>query len=307
MQGFLPAVKKNLLVVICGPTAIGKTQLAIDLAVQFNCEVISADSRQLYKELNIGAAKPSSAQLQKVTHHFIGSHHVSDVINAAFYASECLALLQNLFKKKPVQIMVGGTGLYINAVLNGIDELPESNIEIRINLREIFEKYGIQALQKQLKLLDKKTFEKIDLTNPNRIMRAIEVCLITGKPYSALLQHKKAERPFNYIVIGLNDDRKNIYQRINNRVDDMMKQGLLNETETLKQFRNFNALQTVGYKELFDFLDGKCSIEQAIELIKKNTRNYAKRQLTWFRKMENIQWFGPGDNEKIIAEIKKRI
>lgn len=300
-------MQNNLLIIICGPTAIGKTQLAADLALHFGCEIVSADSRQLFKELNIGTAKPSGEILEKVNHHFISSHSVTDLINAGVYEELCISLLENLFKKNPVQIMVGGTGLYINAVINRMDKLPASDKEIRASLQQVFKEKGIAVLQQQLKLLDKKTFDKIDLSNPNRLMRAIEVCLLTGRPYSEMLNHGKPKRNFNHILIGLNLEREVLYQHINNRVDEMMQQGLMDEVKSLRQFKNLNALQTVGYKELFDFFDGKYSLTETVDLIKKNTRNYAKRQLTWFRKMEGIKWFNPEEKEKMITEITTQL
>jgi tRNA dimethylallyltransferase len=226
-------------------------------------------------------------------------------MNTGIFESECIALLEKLFSEKNIVVMAGGTGLYINAVINGVDALPESDEELRQQLQQTITEKGIEALQQQLKFLDEKTYRRIDISNPNRLMRAVEVCLLTGKPYSSFLQREKTKRNFIPVLIGLNTERKILYERINNRVDEMMQKGLIEEVKSFQQFKNYNALQTVGYKELFDYLDGKTTYADAVEMIKKNTRNYAKRQLTWFRKSENIHWFALDEKEKIIFFVEQ--
>ncbi len=293
-------MKKKSLIVIVGPTAIGKTSLAIALANHYHTEIISADSRQFFKEMNIGTAKPSEEELAAAKHHFIDSHSVSTLFSTGDFELEALKLMDELYKKHDVLIMVGGSGLYIDSVCKGLDELPEIDLNIREQLNQQFANEGITPIQNQLKTLDPEYFEKVDQSNPQRMIRGLEVVLSTGKKLSSFLTAAKKERPFNIVKVGLNTDRAVVYQRINDRVDMMMKSGLLDEVKALEPYRQYNALNTVGYSELFDYLDGKTDLATAVEMIKQNTRRFAKRQLTWFRRDENIVWFEPNQVEKII-------
>lgn len=292
---------KKDLIIVTGPTAIGKTALSIALAKELNCPIISADSRQFFKEMNIGTAKPSKEEMQGVPHYFIDSHSIFEDYNVGKFESEAIEQLEKLFQKHNVVLMVGGSGLYIDAVCKGFDKLPEADAELREKINSIFESKGIEGLQELLKDLDPEYYTKVDLKNRHRISRAIEVCLSTGKSYSSLREGKNKERNFNSIKVGLNTSREVLYSRINQRVDEMMKQGLLEEVKALEAHKGLNALQTVGYRELFEYLAGKTEVNSAIELIKQNTKNFAKRQLTWFRKDMEIKWFEPNE----LEEIKK--
>ena len=268
------------LIVIIGPTAIGKTELCIELAESLNTEIISADSRQIYNELNVGTAKPSEKELKRVPHHFIGKKSIHDYYTAGMFELDVLELLENLFNKHNQIIMTGGSGLYINAVCEGIDALPRVDPEIRNKLIEQYENEGIQSLRHDLKRLDPEYYEVADLKNPKRLLKALEITVMTGKPYSSFLTRPKKERPFNILKIGLNKDREELYDNINMRVDEMIDNGLLEEAKKLYKHKGLNALNTVGYKELFEYLDDTITFKRAIELIKRNTRRYAKRQLT---------------------------
>jgi len=301
--GTTPVKKNKYLITIIGPTAIGKTALSIQLATYFTTEIISADSRQFYKEMSIGTAKPNASEMQGIKHYFIDSHSITEDYNVGKFETEAIELLQELFKKHNVIIMVGGSGLYIDAVCKGLDELPEANTEIRNNIAALLATEGIEALQKLLKELDPVYYQQVDLMNPQRLSRALEVCMSTGKPYSQLRAGKTKQRDFHTIKIGLNTSREKMYENINKRVEKMMEDGLLDEVKALVPYQNKNALQTVGYKELFDYINNKSSLDAAIELIKQHTRNFAKRQLTWFKRDEEISWFEPFEKEKIIAHI----
>jgi len=295
---------KNTLIVIAGPTAVGKTALAIDIAKNYNAEIISADSRQFYKELKIGVAAPSKAELQAVKHHFVGHLSIWKNYNVSRFENEVLDFLSTYFLKNSVAVMVGGSGLYIDAVCEGIDDLPDPEESLRNSLKHDFLENGIDALRQKLKVLDPEYYKKVDLNNPNRLLRALEVCLTTGKPYSLLRKNKKKTRNFNIVKIGLNRPRKELFSIIEDRVDRMIEQGLLEEVRNLLPYKEVNALNTVGYKEIFKYLQGEWSLDLAIEKIKTHTRRYAKRQLTWFNKSEEMQWFQPQEKEKIIAFIK---
>ncbi len=297
---------KPTLLVITGPTAVGKTALSIQLAKHFQTVILSSDSRQFFKEMSIGTAKPTKEEMQGVTHYFIDSHSISEEYNVGKYETDTIQLLDQLFKEKELVILVGGSGLYVDAVCNGLDELPEANENIRKQLEETYKTKGIIALQTQLKELDPDYYSQVDLNNPQRLLRALEVCLSTGKPYSKQRTGPKKERNFNCIKIGLNTSREELYNRINQRVDLMMQQGLLEEVKQLLPYKNKNALQTVGYKELFDHLDGKSTLTEAIELIKQHTRNFAKRQLTWFRRDEQTKWFEPQQLNEIISYVESK-
>lgn len=295
------------LIIIAGPTAIGKTSLAIRLARYYKTEIISADSRQFYKEMAIGTAKPDPEELSAVKHHFIDSHSVNDTFTAGNFEKEALKVLENLFIKHDQVIMVGGSGLFINAICNGFDELPVATDEIRNQLNKDLEEQGIEYLQKMLKEVDPVYFAEVDINNPQRLIRALEVYKTSGQTFSSYRSNTRKPRPFNIISIALNTDREKLYERINSRVDQMISSGLTDEVKGLLKYRHLNALQTVGYSEIFDYLDGKCSLEEAIEKIKQNTRRFAKRQITWFKKSDNIRWFDPEDYNGILNYLNQLI
>lgn len=299
---------KNTLITIVGPTAIGKTALSIQLANTFNASIISCDSRQFFKEMTIGTAVPEPEELNTAKHYFIQNRSVFEPYNVGEFERDALKKLEQLFKENPIQIMVGGSGLYVDAVLKGLDYFPEVDSKIRENLALKLEKDGIEVLQQQLKELDIETYNAIALDNPHRIMRALEICIGSGIPYSTFKNKPKKPRNFHNIKIGLNADREIIYTRINQRVDSMIANGLIEEAKSLYSHKNLNALQTVGYRELFSFFDGIFTKEFAVSEIKKNTRRFAKRQLTWFKRDENILWFDYLTAfETIKNTIKKQI
>lgn len=295
-------MKKNL-IVIAGPTAVGKTALSIELAKFYGCPVISADSRQFYKEMSIGTAKPTAQEMQNVPHHFIDQISIHDTYNVGQYEREAIACIEHEFKEHEHLILVGGSGLYINAVLNGVDEFEEIPGHIREQLTDDYNTKGLEYLQNQLKQCDEVYYNQVDLNNPQRIMRALEVCIHTQKPYSSFRKKEHKERSFNAICLLINTEREQLYARINQRVDLMMAQGLLNEVRQLYPYKHLNALNTVGYKELFDAMDGNISLKDAENLIKQNTRRYAKRQLTWFNNQGDFESFEPTDLEKIKAYL----
>jgi tRNA dimethylallyltransferase len=299
-----PDALHKTLIVIVGPTAIGKTALAITIANYLNTEIISADSRQFFKEMEIGTAKPSIEELTAAPHHFINSHSIKDFFSTGDFETLALKLLENLFAGKNQVVMVGGSGLYINAVLNGLDELPETDLNIREALNERFKNEGLESIQAELAALDPEYFAMVDQSNPQRLIRGLEFHLSVGKKLSSFLSKTKKERPFKVLKIGLNKDRAALYKQINHRVDLMMEHGLLGEVKSLVPFRDYNALKTVGYAELFDYLDGKVDLEAAVDKIKQNTRRFAKRQLTWFRRDEEIKWFEPDQTTEIIQYIE---
>ena len=294
-------------IVIVGPTASGKTSLSIDLASQLNTEIISADSRQCFKELNIGVAKPSPAQLQQVKHYFINSHSIHDEVNAAIYEKLSLQYAEEIFKKKDVAIVVGGTGLYIKAFCEGLDDMPPSDPSIRQKIISDFKSNGIEWLQKEIEQKDPQFFSNGEIQNPQRMMRALEVKLVSGRSITSFKTNPKKIRPFNIIKIGLDLPRMELYKNINERVDNMFEEGLIQEAKSLLPFRELNALQTVGYSELFDYFDKKLTAEGAEQNIKQNTRNYAKRQLTWFRKDPDIHWFHPAEIQNINEFANERL
>lgn len=299
------------LITIIGPTAIGKTSLSIALAQQFQCEIISCDSRQFFKEMRIGTAVPSNEELAAAPHHFIQNKSIFENYSVGDFEKEAIAQLNELFKTNDFAILVGGSGLYVDAILKGFDSFPDIEASVREKVNANYEQLGISYLQDQLALLDSNYFQKISLENPQtllnpqRMMRFVEVCIGTGKPYSSFLNQAKNNRDFTPIIIGLEAERSVMYDRINQRVDIMMNEGLLAEAEQLYPHKELNALQTVGYRELFRYFDGDDSLEFAIEEIKKNTRRFSKRQLTWFKRTENAQWFDYlTDRNKIIQHIK---
>ena len=299
--------KPKTLISIVGSTAIGKTALAIQLAQHFGTEIISADSRQFFKEMAIGTAKPDAGELAAAKHHFIDSHSVSQLFSTGDFEIEGLNTLDQIFKNNDLAIMVGGSGLYVNALINGLDEMPDIDLAIRERLNKQFEEEGLPSIQKQLATLDPEYFAKVDQQNPQRMIRGLEVFLSTGQKLSSMLSATKKERPFNIIKIGLNTDRAILYDRINRRVDKMIADGLIEEVKSLIPFKKYNALNTVGYSELFDYLDEKLSLDDAVSAIKQNTRRFAKRQLTWFRRDEEINWFEPIEKEKVINLIHDRL
>ncbi|MDR1341461.1 MAG: tRNA (adenosine(37)-N6)-dimethylallyltransferase MiaA [Prevotellaceae bacterium] len=295
------------LLVLLGPTGIGKTDLSISLAKYFGTEIVSADSRQIYRELDIGTAPPSAKQLNEVKHHFIKSHSIFDDYTAGRYETDALEVIGKLFESNDYVWLVGGSGLYIDAVCKGMDNIPGADMELRKTIIKRYEEEGMESLLLELARLDPDICNTLDTHNPQRIMRALEACICSGKPYSSLRKNFEKSRPFDIVKTGLTMDRDLLYKRINSRVDCMMDAGLEKEAGELYPFREFNALKTVGYRELFDCFDGKTGREEAIELIKRNTRRYAKRQFTWFARYPEIKWFHPDDFDGITAFIQSKI
>ena len=296
------------LITIIGPTAIGKTNLAIKIADYFKTEIVSADSRQFYKEMNIGTAKPSNSELNSIKHHLINNKSINDNYNISDYEKDALKAIKSIFNKNDAAILVGGSGLYINTVLYGLDEIPGISDEIRNSLYLDLELKGIKKLQEELKLLDPASYSDIDINNPRRLIRALEVSISTGKSYSSFLKKKKKKRDFNIIVLGINQERSELYNKINTRVDNMIESGLINEVKELYNLKGLNALNTIGYREVFNYIEDKYSLDECINEIKKNTRRYAKRQLTWFKSIDNVEWITPDYNfEKITAYINTLI
>jgi len=293
------------LVVLGGPTAVGKTACGIEIARHFGTEIISADSRQIYRETSIGTAVPSPEELSAVKHHFIQTISLEETYNASIFEHQVLDRLQKLFIKHKLVLMVGGSGLYIDAVCNGIDDLPSADPALRNILLKRFEEEGLEALTGELKELDPVSYEKVDLKNHMRVLKALEISLQTGKPYSSFLSDSKKERPFRIIRIALDMDRDLLYDRINQRVEQMMKNGLLEEVRSIRHLREYTALKTVGYRELFKYLDGVLSQEEAVEMIKAHTRKFARKQLTWFRKEKQYKWFSPANPAETIKWIEK--
>jgi len=300
-------MKNKHLVIILGPTGIGKTDLSISLAANYASEIISADSRQFYKELRIGTAAPTPEQLSEIRHHFVGQLSVNDYFNVSMFEIQALELLDTLFMKMDIVFLTGGSGLYIDVICYGIDEFPDIDQEIRDSLLKKYKEQGLESIRYELKRIDPLHYENVDLNNPNRILKALEIYYMTGKPYSDFLKQEKQERSFNIIKIGLNTDREVLYKRINRRVDGMIESGLVEEVKSLEQYRNTNALNTVGYKEVFQYLDGQLSLREATDLIRRNSRRYARRQLTWFRKDRDIKWFSPEDREHITEYINQQM
>ncbi|KPK87230.1 MAG: tRNA dimethylallyltransferase [Bacteroides sp. SM23_62_1] len=300
-------MKNKSLIIILGPTAVGKTETSIKIAQTFNTEIISADSRQIYKEIKIGTGAPDETQLARIKHHFI--HHISihDYYNVSTYEVEVLTLIEKLRKKYNCVILTGGSGMYIDVICHGIDDLPPVDPDVRKELIEKHDKEGIESLRFELKRIDPDYYAKVDLQNPKRIMKALEVYYQTGIPYSSFLTRPQKKRPFNIIKIGLMLGHQELYARINKRVDMMISQGLADEAKNLIQYKHLNALKTVGYKEIFEYLDNNINLEKAIELIKRNTRHYARRQLTWFKRDKSITWFHPGEIDHMIEFINRSI
>lgn len=292
------------LLVIAGPTAVGKTALCVQLAQILQTDVVSADSRQLYRQLTIGTAKPSVDEMDGVQHHFINSHAVTDPINAGRYERECLALLDKLFEQKDVVILSGGTGLYINAVCSGLDDMPPVDAALRGHLSTRLQQEGLEALREELRQLDPAYAQVADLQNPVRVTRALEVCLTTGQPYSSFRRQQTTERPFRSVMVALERPRDELYARIDTRVDAMLDAGLVEEVRSLVPYRQLAPLQTVGYQEVFPYLDGTYDYEEMVRLLKRNTRRYAKRQLTWFRHQDSYQWVSPEATEQVLNYLR---
>jgi len=298
---------KNTMIVLLGPTGVGKTDLSIAIARHFGCEIISADSRQFYSEMRIGTAVPSPEQLTEIKHHFIGFLSVKEYYSSSLFERDVLKILPWLFSKNGVVLMTGGSGMYIDAVCDGVDDIPDVDPEIREKLITKYDEEGIEGLRIALKLLDPEHYDKVDLKNPRRIMRALEICESTGQPYSAFLTNQKRKRDFKIIKTGLQRPREELFERINLRVDQMIRDGLEEEARKLFDLRHVNALNSVGYREFFDFFEGKISREKTIELIKRNTRRFAKRQMTWWGKDEAIIWFDPYKLDEIISLIESKL
>lgn len=290
-----------------GPTGVGKTPVCVELAEHFRSEIISCDSRQIYREMKVGTAVPSDSQLAKVKHHFIGVKSIHNYYNASMFEFEVLDLLNQLFQNHKVVFMAGGSGLYIDAVCKGIDDLPTVNEELRSDLLAQYQREGIGYLRMQLKMLDPEFYKVVDLKNHKRMLKAIEISLITGRPYSTFLSHSSKERNFYIHKIGLNIERELLYKMIENRVDQMVEHGLVHEAKQLLPYKHLNALNTVGYKELFGYLREEYSLETAVDLIKRNSRRYARRQLSWFRRDKEIKWFCPQQVKDIIKYLEKEI
>ena len=295
------------LIVIVGPTGSGKTDLSIRVAEHYACPIISTDSRQFYRGIPIGTAQPDSEQLERVEHHFIASHELTDDFNCGAYEVAALKRLDELFAKHDTVVAVGGSGLYIKALCEGMDDLPEVEPALRSELAERLKSEGLEALTEELRKLDPAFYEVVDRKNPARVLRALEVCISTGKPYSSLRTGEKRQRSFGIVKIGVNMERAVLYERIDRRVDIMVEAGLEDEARAVYPLRHLNSLQTVGYREMFDYFDGTITRDEAIELIKRNSRRYAKRQLTWFGRDEEIEWFLPTETEKIIEYIDSKV
>ena len=295
------------LIVIVGPTGSGKTDLSIRVAEHYACPIISTDSRQFYRGIPIGTAQPDSEQLERVKHHFIASHELTDDFNCGAYEVAALKRLDELFAKHDTVVAVGGSGLYIKALCEGMDDLPEVEPALRSELAERLKSEGLEALTEELRKLDPAFYEVVDRKNPARVLRALEVCISTGKPYSSLRTGEKRQRSFGIVKIGVNMERAVLYERIDRRVDIMVEAGLEDEARAVYPLRHLNSLQTVGYREMFDYFDGTITRDEAIELIKRNSRRYAKRQLTWFGRDEEIEWFLPTETEKIIEYIDSKV
>ena len=298
----------NTLISIVGPTGIGKTALSLEIAKHFQTEIISADSRQFFKEIPIGTAAPTTKELQTIKHHFIHNKSITESYSVGDFEKEAIDCITSIHKRKPIVVMVGGSGLYVNAVLNGLDEFPKVDPKIREKLNNELSNNGIDKLQEELKILDLKSYNSIDLNNSHRLIRALEICIGTGQPFSSFLNKNKVKRDFKTIKIGLTAERSVIYDRINKRVDLMLQQGLLEEVKSVFEYKDLNALNTVGHKEIFQYLEGNCSLEFAIGEIKKNTRRFAKRQQTWFKKQEHTKWFDFNEPySKIIEYIETEL
>ena len=300
-------MNKPTLIVLIGPTGVGKTELSLKIAEKYHTSIISSDSRQLYADLKIGTAAPTSRQLQRVKHFFVGTLQLTDYYSAAQYESEVLETLDKLFAHNPIQVMTGGSMLYIDAVCKGIDDIPTVDKETRELMLHRYETEGLEQLCAELKLLDPEYYSIVDLKNYKRVIHALEICYMTGKTYTSFRTQTHKERPFNILKVGLCREREELYERINRRVDQMIDEGLIDETKAVYPYKHLNSLNTVGYKELFNYLDGKWTLSFAIEKIKQNTRIYSRKQMTWFKRDPEISWFHPDDYEQIMTFINQKI
>jgi len=295
----------KLLVSLSGPTAVGKTECSLKIAEHFNTEIISCDSRQMYREMKIGTAVPTREELARVKHHFIGKLSIHDYYNASMFEQDITSLLKKMFQKRDIVLMTGGSGMYLDAVLYGIDDIPDPDMKIREQLIKQHENGGLSDLQNQLKQLDPVCYHRIDLNNPKRVIRALEVCLSTGKPFSSFHTKKRKNRDFNVLLLGLTRDREELYQRIDTRIDQMLQAGLESEARKLYSCKGLVAMKTIGYREFFRFFDGELIKEEAIHLIRKNTRQYARKQINWLRRYDDLTWFSPKNVVDIISYIEK--
>lgn len=295
------------LIVLIGPTGVGKTELSLRLAEHFDTNIVSCDSRQLYSELKIGTAAPTPEQLQRVPHHFIGTLKLTDYYSAAQYEQEALITIENLFKQQPVVILTGGSMMYVDAICKGIDDIPTVDTETRELMLQRYKEEGLDNLCAELKLIDPEYYKIVDLKNHKRVIHALEICYMTGKTYTSFRTQQKKERPFRIIKIGLTRDRAELYERINHRVDLMMEEGLLDEARSVYPYRSLNSLNTVGYKEIFQYLNGEWELPFAIEKIKQNSRIYSRKQITWFKRDEEIRWFHPEQEDEIVHYLESAI
>ena len=291
------------LIVVTGPTAVGKTELCLRVAEALRVPIINCDSRQLFRELKIGTAAPTEEQMARVRHYFVGTLGITDYYSASMYEQDVLRLLEQLFRDSDYALLTGGSMMYIDAVCNGIDDIPTVDDKTRATLKRRLEEEGLESLVEELRRLDPEHYEIVDRKNPRRVVHALEICLMTGKTYTSFRKAEKKQRPFETVKIGLNRDREELYDRINRRVDQMMAEGLLDEVRRMTPYRKENALNTVGYKELFDYLDGRWPLEEAVERIKGNTRRYARKQLTWLKRDEHTKWFHPDQERDIMNYI----
>lgn len=298
---------KPTLIVLIGPTGIGKTDLSLNIAEHYNTEIISADSRQLYADLKIGTAAPTPEQLARVKHHFVGTLQLTDYYSAAQYEAEVMKKLDELFKRHNVIVLTGGSMMYVDAVCKGIDDIPTVDEETRKTLMQHYENVGLERLCAELKILDPEYYDIVDKKNPKRVIHALEICYMTGQTYTSFRTSQTKERPFNIIKVGLKREREELYERINKRVDIMMEDGLLEEAKSVYQYKNLNSLNTVGYKEMFKYLDGEWELPFAIEKIKQNSRIYSRKQVTWFKRDTDITWFHPDDTDNIMSFIEERL
>ena len=297
----------NTLVVLLGPTGVGKTALSFALAERLGSPILSADSRQLYAEIPIGTAAPTKEEQERVRHHFIGTHHLTDYYSAAQYEIDVLKLTEELFPTHPTLLLTGGSMMYIDAVCKGIDDIPTVDDITRRTLLDRYEQEGLEPLVDELRLLDSEYYRVVDLKNPKRVIHALEICYMTGRTYTSFRTQTTKERPFRIIKIGLRREREELYDRINRRVDQMVSDGLIDEARRVYPYRHLNSLNTVGYKELFAYFDGNCTLEFAIEKIKQNSRIYSRKQMTWFRRDDSIQWFHPDEQESIFAYLDTQL
>lgn len=295
------------LIVLIGPTGVGKTELSLRIAEHFNTHIISSDSRQLYADLKIGTAAPTREQLQRVPHHFVGTLQLTDYYSAAQYESEVLAVLEGLFKQHNTVLLTGGSMMYVDAICKGIDDIPTVDAETRQLMLQRYEQEGLEQMCAELKLLDPEYYKIVDLKNPKRVIHALEICYMTGKTYTSFRTQQAKERPFRIIKIGLTRERPELYERINRRVDLMIEEGLVEEAKAVYPQRHLNSLNTVGYKEIFKYLDGEWDLPFAIEKIKQNSRIYSRKQMTWFKRDKDILWFHPDQEEEILACLHSKI